>query len=433
MEGYIAVVIGMFLLLLAAGVWVGAAAATVGLTVLVIDQGWAKAFVGTEWVVFSAADSYTLTVVPLFLFMGLIMTESGLGKRIYSSISPLLNHFPGGLHYANILAGMLFAATSGSAIAATVSIGSMALPEMERRGYKYSDAAGSICAGALLSPLIPPSIIMIIYASLVDISIGRQFLAGVLPGLLLTGFFCLYLTTRYFFSAGQKEIRGERIPWLASIVKTMDIWPLLFLIVFVLGSIFSGVTTATEGAAMGVLAMTLLTVFYRVFTWRMIGKAAVATTKITCQIMFTYLGIKIMAVAFSRVGLLANITDFFLGLPVSPFMILLIIWAIFLVMGCVLEPIPMVMLVVPIILPTIEALGFDLIWFGIQVVVLVLIGDLTPPVGICLFAMQALRPDKPVIELYRGVAPYILIVLFLLIVVTVFPELSLLLPRIMLG
>ena len=433
MGSFIVVVFGVFLALLASGIWVGVAAALIGMSVLYSAQGWDAMIQATAWVVWMEANNYTFTILPLFILMGLIMTESGLGKRIYSSIAPLLDHFPGGLHYANIIAGMLFAATSGSAVAATATIGSVALPEMEKRGYSYADSAGSVAAGAVLSPLIPPSMLMIFYASLVEVSIGRQFIAGIIPGLLLTGLFLLYIILRFSFSRGWKEIRGEMLTWKASLAKSVEVWPILFLIALVLGSIFIGIATATEAAGMGAFGVILLASFYRNFNWPILKKAAFVTMRMTCQLMFIYIGCKIMAAAFARVGLVTHVTEFFLSLPVSPIMVLIMIWVVFLIMGMLLEAIPMLLMIVPVVFPTIEALGYDPIWFGIIVVLLCLIGNFTPPVGVSLFAMQSLRPDKPLTELYRGLVPYGICLFVLLVILTVFPDLTLLLPRIMLG
>ena len=232
---------GIFLAFLASGMWVATAAALVGMGLLYFTAGWDIMLLQSTLVIWTSVDSFTLVSLPLFILMGFILMESRIGERVYNAIAPLLNHFPGGLLYSNIAAGALFAACSGSSIASAATIGSVALPEMEKRHYPFSISAGSVGAGAILAPLIPPSLQMIFYASITEQSIGKQFMAGVIPGLILVAIFMFYIGARFQFSRAWKQLRGEVLPWKTSLARTKDVWLVLILVVIVLGSMFAGI------------------------------------------------------------------------------------------------------------------------------------------------------------------------------------------------
>ena len=365
--------------------------------------------------------------------MGFFLMESRIGERVYTSMAPLLNHFPGGLLYANIIAGALFAACSGSSIASAATIGSVALPEMEKRRYPFSISAGSVGAGAILAPLIPPSLQMIFYASITEQSIGKQFMAGIIPGLILVGIFVLYIGVKFQFGGAWKQIRGQVLPWKTSLVKTRDLWLVLILVVMVLGSMFAGIATPTEAAAVGSFGALLLALLHRSFSWQMLKRASFNTVRITCQLMFIYFCVKIMSASLAKAGLISYTTKILLGLPVSPLVIIIMIYVLFLILGMVLESIPMMLIIVPIVFPTLMALGYNPIWFGIAVVLLCSTGNLSPPVGVTLFTLQSLSPGKSITEIYKGIVPFVLAMMLLLAIITAFPQITLYLPGIMIG
>ena len=426
-------VMGGFLVLLFSGMWIAIVATIIGLVLLFLEQGWSNMLQATGWIVWSASDVFALASVPLFIFMGLILTESRLSERIYSSLAPLLNRLPGGLLYTNIAAGALFAACSGSSMAAAATIGSVAIPEMEKRGYPFPISIGSVGAGAILAPIIPPSILMIFYASVTEQSIGKLFIGGLIPGLILVGLFALWITLRFRFFPAWKEIRGEILPWGQAILATRGIWLIVILIVMVLGSMFAGIATASEAAAVGAFGALMLALLHRRLSWGILRKATITAVIITCQVQFIYVGVQIFSAAVARAGLVAYITGILVDLPIPPLAVLLLIYGIFLILGMLIESIPMLLMVVPVVFPTIAVLGYDPIWFGIVVTLLCVVGNVTPPVGVSLFVLQALNPDKPVMEIYKGLFPFIMVTLVGLGIITAFPELTLFLPSLMLG
>ncbi|MFC1961668.1 TRAP transporter large permease [Chloroflexota bacterium] len=430
---FIAVAFGSFLLLLASGMWVAIAAALVGMAVLFVTTGWDNMLLASSWVIWVSVDSFVLTAIPLFIFMGQILMQSGLGARIYTAVEPTLNHFPGGLLYTNIVAGALFAACTGSSSASAATIGSVAFPEMDKRGYPPSMSAGSVGAGAVLAPIIPPSILLIFYASITEQSIGRLFAAGVIPGLILVVLFLIYITIRFRFYGHWGEHKGEVLPWKTSLARTKDVWLVFALIVMVLGSIFAGIATPTEAAAVGSFGAILLAGLHRRLSWQMLRNSVFGVFRINCALMFIMFGVKIMTAAFARAGLVHYATQVLLDLSVPSLVVLLIIYGVFLILGTMIEGIPLMLMVVPVVFPTIIALGYDPIWFGLAVTLLQATGNFTPPVGVTLFALQALRPERPVTEIYRGLIPFTIAVLVLLAIITAFPQLVMILPNAMLG
>ena len=229
------------------------------------------------------------------------------------------------------------------------------------------------------------------------------------------------------------KIQGEVLPWKASIVKTKSTWPLVILVLAVIGSIFAGIATPTEAAAVGAFGATILACVYRKFNWQVLKRTTFSTLTITCQLMFINIGVKIMQAAFGRSGLIAYTTESLVGLTVPPIVILIMIFILFLILGCVLQDIAVLLMVVPVVFPTVMALGYDPIWFGVVVTLLCLASLLTPPVGIVLFALQALRPEKPVTEIYKGVLPFVVTVMVMLVIIVAYPNLALWFPSVIFG
>lgn len=431
MGGFIAALFGMFLLLLSSGMWMGIAAALVGIFISWSKNGFDPMLSSVSWLIWNSASSYSLAVIPLFVFMGFMLMECGLAARIYDSVEPLLDHFPGGLLHTNVVVGALFAAANGSSTASAALLGSVSLPEMERRGYPFGISVGSVAAGALLAPLIPPSVIMIFYCMVTSTSIGKEFIAGMFPGLMLAALFILYIAGSLL--RHRQEFRPSALPWGKCLMRTRDTWLILVLIVLVLGSIYGGIATPTEAAGVGSVGVIALAAVSRCFSWKALKISVTKTMELTCQLMFIYFGITIMSSALAMVGVIDYITKGLLSLTMPPMGVLLIILGIFFILGFFLEGIPIVLLVVPIVFPAVVHLGFNPVWFGILVVLICNTGNLTPPVGITLFVLQILLPKRPVVDIYRGMIPFIAVVLVTLAIQVIFPQISLWLPNTMIG
>ena len=433
MGTFIVIVFGSLLAFLASGMWIVVAAAIVGVVVFWYSTGFEAMLVAVKWQFWEGAANPTFSAIPLFIFMGFILLESGLAARIYGGLEPLLSRLPGGLLHTNIVVGALFASASGSSIAAATTIGAISLPEMEKRGYPFGVSVGSVGAGGILAPLIPPSIMMILYCMVVEESIGKQFIAGIIPGIMLSAMFMTYIALRFSLFKGKTEIKRVPVPLWEAILKTREIWLILILIVMVLGSIYGGIATAGEAAAMGSVGALLLALVHGKLSWPMIKKVSINTVRTVVAIHIIYIGIKIMSGALSVSGVVGYVTEILVSMPVPPIAILVMIFILFLVLGTVMEGIPMMLMITPIVFPTIQALGYDALWFGILIVLLCNTGNLTPPVGVTLFCLQALRPERPVSDIYKGVAPFMVVIMIAIAIVTAFPQIALWLPSTMIS
>jgi len=433
MAWFMGAVFGMLLVLLVGGMWVATAAALVGIFILLSKIGFDPMVQSVGWAIWNSASTFTLCTIPLFIFMGFMLMESGLAQRVYSGIEATVNRVPGGLLHTNILVGGLFAATSGSTIAATATLGTISLPEMEKRGYPQGISLGSVAAGAFLAHVIPPSNMMIFYCELMQLSIGRQFIAGVFPGFILAGLFMLYIALRFSMFRQKGEVKRKILPWWQSLAKMRDVWLIVILIVIVLGSIYLGLATPTEAAALGSVGAVGLAALHRRLNWQTLKKCTIGTLRVTGQVMFIFVGVKIMSNALSLAGVVDFVTKWLVAMPVPPVVILLMIFVLFLILGCFIESIPMMLMVVPLVFPAVMNLGYDPYWFGVLVTLIATAGNITPPVGVTLFALQAVRPDIPVTRIYRGVIPFLTVILVGLAIVTAFPQLSLWLPSTMIG
>lgn len=430
---FLATVFALLFGFLASGMWVATASALVGIFTLWTKFGFDTMVQLVGNTVWSSASTFTLATIPLFIFMGLILLESKLSEGIYGSIEPTANHFPGGLLHTNIAVGAFFAATSGSTIAAAATLGKVSLPEMEKRGYPLGISLGSVAAGAFLAPVIPPSNMMIFYSMLVEASIGRLFIAGVFPGIILAVLFSLFIALRVSTLKEKGKIQGKVLPWKQSLAKLKGIWVIAILILTVLGSIYGGLATATEAAALGSMGAVILAAVHGRLNWQVIKKSTMGTLRITGQLMFIFVGVKVMSGALALGGVVDFMTQWLIALPVPSMVILVMIFALFLIMGCFIESIPMMLMVVPLVYPAILSFGYNPYWFGVLVTLIATAGNITPPVGVTLFTLQAVKPDIPITKIYRGVMPFLLVILVTLALITAFPQIVLWLPNTMLG
>jgi tripartite ATP-independent transporter DctM subunit len=417
----------LLLLLLASGMWVACVMGVLGVAMLYVFVG-AKFAALIAQFTWNTLNEFAYVALPLFIFLGYLLMEGGLANRIYSGLKPVLDHFPGGLLHTNIVAGALFASASGSSIASAATIGTMALPEMERRGYSRGISAGSVAAGGVLAPLIPPSILMIVYAIMVDESIGRLFLAGIVPGILLTLAFIIYIAVRVRMKP-QYVGKTEVLPWRQSLLATGSIWPILVLIAVVLGTIYAGIASPTEAAAMGCIAALVMVALYRNLKLDVLRRSLIGTIKLTSMVMFIVKGGKIMTISLAHLGVGSYIAEVIAESGLPPMVIIGGIYLLYILLGMIMDGISMLVLTLPTLYPVVIGLGFDSVWYGIAMTMLGEMALLTPPVALNLYVIHGLQPDRSFGEIARGAVPFAVITLVILILITILPQLVLFLPN----
>jgi len=374
--------------------------------------------------------NYGLSVVPLFILMGNFVTQSGLSHELYKSSYAFLGHKKGGLAMATIVACGGFSAVCGSSLATSATMSKVAMPSMRKFGYADSLATGSIAAGGTLGILIPPSVILVIYGLMTETDIGQLFAAGILPGLL--GIFC-YLCAVAAATTINPEIgpRGERVSWPDRLRSLKGVWGVLLLFFVVMGGIYAGIFTPTEAAGIGATGAFFFTLVRKKLTLEILKKVLVDSASTTAMIFFLLIGSMIFANFVNVVGLPDALAEFVLGWDVSPFVVILILMFVYILLGCILESMSMIVLTVPVFYPMIQALGFDLIWFGIVVVVVTEISLITPPVGLNVFVLKAVLPDVKVSTIFKGVTPFWIADIVRLTLIVMFPAISLFLASMM--
>ena len=424
------VLIGLMFVLFAAGVEVSIALGIVGMLGLLWLKGFTIGLGVVGSIAWSNASSFSFLAVPLFVFMSGILLHSGIGKGLYTAVARWVSFLPGGLAVASIFSCAIFAAISGSSVATAATIGLIAIPEMERRGYARRLIFGSLAAGGTLGILIPPSIPMIIYGVMTETSIGHLYAAGIVPGvvlaLLFAGFVVGYAVLWPDAAPRVAEDRGGVLDKLRSIY---EVAPVALLIVVVLGSMYAGIVTPTEAAAVGSLVSLLLAAAFRRLTWRTLRDAFQATIRTTSMVMLIIIFASIFSHVIALIGapkaLFGLVVD--LGLPRWAFFAAL--FAVLLVIAYALEELSVMIIILPILFPLVTGLGFDPIWFGIIMVLWLEIGLITPPVGLNLFVIQTLMPGTTARDITRGTTPYVVLMVALVALLFVFPELALWLPR----
>lgn len=418
---------GLMLVMLALGLHVATTIMLLGIIGAALFLGPPiVAAVGTQ--VWGATESFVLLAVPLFVLLGELLVRGGATDRMYRALAAWLGVFPGGLLHTNIGACALFAAVSGSSVATAATIGTVALPTFRQRGYDERLVVGSIAAGATLGILIPPSVNMIIYGAMTNTSVGRLYAAGVIPGLLLTGLFMavVLVTCRWRPSlAGTPEPRlpmGERIRLLVGLAPAVGIF------VVVMGSIYAGWATPTESAAVGVVAAFFLSTLYGRFSIRMLHECFVSTVAITAMIVLIVAGAFYLNFVLGILGVPQALSRFVVSLDASPIMILWILLVFYLILGCFLETLSMMVGTIPVIFPIVTALGIDPVFFGIFLVIMCEMALITPPVGMNLYVVQGVRGRGSVVDVITGSLPFLAMMFVLTVLLMYLPEIALWLP-----
>ena len=419
--------ISVLLLFLGSGVWVGISmigVSTIGM-LMFTSRPVGDAMATTMW---SMGSSWSLTALPLFVWMGEILFRTKLSENLFKGLSPWLAKLPGGLIHVNILGCAIFAAISGSSAATVATVGKMSIPELRKRNYPESFLLGTLAGSGTLGLLIPPSIILIIYGVTVEESIAKLFIAGVIPGIVLAILFMVYVIG---WSIQNKEIMpliSEDFSFLEKVKKSGQLLPVVLLIFSVIGSIYAGIATATEAASLGVLGALVLSYFQKSLTKESFKKSLLGATKTSCMIAFILAGSSFLTLAMAFTGLPNNLAVFIDTLHLSPYMLLLVLTLFYIILGMFLDGISAVVLTMAIIEPMIRQAGFDMIWFGIYLVIVVEMAQITPPVGFNLFVLQGMA-KKDMGFIARSAFPLFLLMILAVIVIIAFPQLALWLPE----
>ena len=383
---------------------------------------------------FGQMQSFMLVAIPLFIFMGVVLEGSGLGDRLYTAMQRWLGPLRGGLAIGTVLICALIAAMTGISGAATVMMGVISLPAMLKRGYDSRLAVGSIAAGGALGVLIPPSVIMIIYGMMVEVSVGGLYAGGVLPGLLLAFLFVVYIGIR---AAIQPKLAPalppeERANWREKLVSLKGVILPILLVIAVLGVIFAGIASPTEAAAIGAAGSMACAAIYRNLTWQLMKKACIETMKLNCMVLWIMIGASAFTGVYTAIGAPDLAQKVIAGLEINRWLVLVIIQVTYFILGCFLDPTGILMITVPIYVPVIKALGFDPLWFGVLFVMNMEMGFLTPPFGFNLFYMKALVPKSITMQdIYRSIIPFVALQAIGLALVMIFPQIATWLPSLL--
>lgn len=374
-------------------------------------------------------NSFVLTALPMFIFLGELLTKTGISRRVYQSLAPLFGYLPGQLVQTNIGTCTLFSAVCGSSQATAAVVGAIAYDELSEQGYKPKWIAGSLAAGGTLGIMIPPSLALIIYGWWEDVSIGRLFVAGAVPGLMLASMFMLYIGVAAKMRPDDFPKR-EVVPLGEAIRATVNIWPFIILVFSILGTLMIGLATPTEAAALGVVAAMLIALMYGQLTFNAVWEALKDTALVMSTIGFIIVGATVLSQALALSGIPEEIAKAVAESGLSPILILLAVYLLYLVLGCLLAAIEMLLITLPFTFPVIIGLGYDPVWFGIAVVMLIEIGMLTPPLGMNLFVILAISGGRlKLSELAIACIPFWLILMVGLAIITAFPQIVLFLPN----
>ncbi|MBN1956719.1 MAG: TRAP transporter large permease [Desulfuromonadales bacterium] len=427
----IVIVMGLLIALIFSGLWVQMAVGVSAVLYVYLIQG-VNGFKALGIVSWGSAQSYTLSAIPLFVLMAEILLGSGLSTRLYNGISPLIRRLPGGLLHTNIVGCGLFAAVSGGSAPTAAAMGTVALPELGAQGYNRKLSAGSLAAGGTLGILIPPSITFIVYSMFTDTSIAQLFMAGVVPGITLMLFYMVYIGVRATLQPqlvpAQTIGKDEKINYSRCL---FDVLPLMILIFVVLGSIYGGIATPTEAGAIGTFGAIIIAKMYKSFSIEIMKTALRRTLILSGNVLFIVFISMIFAYATARSGVGEDLVDWFQTLGLSQYQFLFGALVFYGVLGCFMEGLGMIAITVPILYPTLVAYGIDPIWFGVYIVILVELGQLTPPLGVILFVVASTWDELSIEEVVLGILPFYLIIVGFVFLLIFFPDLALWFPSLM--
>ena len=427
MAGFWSILLGGITILAGSGLALGAALGLTGLLLLQFSAG-GSTFVAVD-AVWNVLNSFTLSAIPLFIILGEIMLRSGISERVYAALSPVFQRVPGGLLHTNIAVCTLFGAVSGSSLSTAAAVGSVAYPEMTRRGYDRTTVAGSLAAGGTLGLLIPPSLSLLIYGALTETSIGQLFLAGILPGIMFAGIFSIYIFLRALAAPRIAPRHENRASFGRILLNLLGLWPFLLLILAIMGSITFGFATPTEAAGVGVLSTIFVGRFWGTLTPKILAESIYQAIHLFAAIAFVVMGATMLAQAVSLLAVPQTILEAVRSSGLGPHAVLAAVILVYLVLGCFFDGLSLMIMTLPIVFPLMTGLNFEAVLLGVVITILIEIGQVTPPVGLNLSVLVSVTKEEVSLgEVALATVPYWLILLFGVALLAAVPEIALLLP-----
>lgn len=421
------ILLGFLVVILASGVWIAVGLGLVGLLamVLVTNIPIGQVLATTVW---SASASWTLAALPLFIWMGEILFRTRLSAQMFQGLAPWLQWLPGRLVHTNIVGCGIFAAVSGSSAATCATIGKIALPELKKRGYDEGISIGTLAGSGTLGLLIPPSIPMVVYAVTANVSVLQVFLGGFLPGLLVMALYMGYVILWSLLNPSKVPPRDPPMPFMAKVRQSAKLAPCLLLIAAVFLSLVLGFATATECAAWGVMGALILAWWSGTLSWATFFESVMSATRLTCMIMLILAGAAFCTAAMAYTGIPAALAEWVKGQTLSPHMLVLALTCMYIILGCLIDGISMIVLTAVIVLPMVKEAGFDLVWFGVYLVIHVEMAQITPPVGFNLFVLQNMS-GKDTWTIAKAAFPFFILLNVAVVIITTFPDIVLYLPK----
>lgn len=436
MEALIAglVILALVLFFLGLGVWVFAGLFLVSVSGLWLLHDMNLTRIGTigTSIIFRYATAWELAAIPMFIWMGEIIFRTDIANRLFKGLSPLVDFVPGRLLHTTVLGCTLFAAVSGSSAATTATVGKITTAELRRRNYDLDLSIGSLAGAGSLGLLIPPSIVMIIYGILAEVSISRLFAAGIFPGLLVSGIYSTYIMVSCFVTPGKAPREAEQYSLSQRLFGTLNLLPVLFLMVIVLGSIYSGLATPSEAAAVGVAAAILVALVLRQLTFEIFRESLLGAIRTSCMVCIILVAAAFLATAMGYLHVPTNLARGIAEMSLSPVALILILSLFYILLGLFLDGISIIVMSLPITLPLATLAGFDPIWFGVYLVLMIELGQVTPPVGFNLFVIQGLTGET-IGRIAWAALPFFLLMCLAVAVITIFPGIALWLPGVLFG
>jgi len=421
----------LMLVLLASGVWVAITLMSVGLiSMLLFSHAPATSIQAT--VIWGQSSSWALTSLPLFIWMGEILYRTRLAQDMFEGLSPWLTRLPGRLIHINVVSCGIFAAVSGSSAATTATIGRITVPELLKRGYHEPTVIGSLAGSATLGFLIPPSIIMIVYGVAADVSITRLFIAGVIPGILLMLLFMGYLIVWSLLNPSKTPAREPGVPFMQRVRETAKLLPVVLLMIAVIGSIYLGIATATEAAAVGVVGALVIAAATGAMSWQSFVDSVLGATKTSVMVSFILAGAAFLSTAMGFTGIPRELSVWVASLGLGKFELLIALTVLFIILGCFLDGISIVVLTAAVIMPVTQQAGIDPVWFGVFLVIVIEMSQITPPVGINLFILQSIT-GRDLWQVSKASFPFFIVLVVTALLLIIWPEIATFLPNTIRG